>query len=217
MKTLRMGLYTILSVLLMQCGAQEEQLKPLYAQIDSLTMALSERDKELMALTTENDDQTTLINELTTDLTTARGEAKPAPQAIAPIRQLIKDVHAGWEDLGKSKSKEALMSNFLEKYSVNAVRFDVNKIPNVNQENYKTFEDHLNVLIEGRDLSINFGNVEILASEVKDDFFYVAFKTTARIYHENKEVVTKSVISVISGKLQEKAKIGNYSWVSIDE
>ncbi|MEP2023828.1 MAG: hypothetical protein ABJH98_13970 [Reichenbachiella sp.] len=217
MKIFKIGTFMILSVLLMQCGSQEETVNRLNAQIDSLKMELSDLNQSNMKLTLENDDHFTVIQNLNEDLAKLRGDEKSEPVVTSAIRQLIKDVHLGWEDLGKSKSKELLMANFLEKYSVNAVRFDLNNNPNAKQSNYKTFEAHLDELIERQGISINFGKVEILSSEIKEDFFYVAYKTTGRVYQENKEVMTKSLISVISGRITDKARIGNYSWVAIDQ
>ncbi|WP_420582877.1 hypothetical protein [Reichenbachiella sp.] len=218
MKIIKSIAIITLVVISVQCTSEKDKMEriELTAQIDSLSMSLSESQARIKVLLSENDDQVSLINNLKEDL--LKAESKMKPKVVAPneIRQLISDLHAGWEDLGKNKSKDALMSNFLEKYSINAVRFDQNKIPWAKQSNYKTFEEQLDVLMQGENVSLSFGRVEVLFSETNGELFSVAYTATARVFQGNKEIETKSIISVLSGRITDKARIGNYSWVSID-
>jgi len=132
------------------------------------------------------------------------------------IKALVNKVHKGWASMVTTKNTNDLLQYFLPKYTTNAVRINTENIPSVQRSNNTNFEDHLRELMSANNISISFGQTHFLSTEVKGDIFVTTYKTQMRVYNNNKQVYTTSLVTLLSGANRDGWKIGNYSWVNLN-
>ena len=132
------------------------------------------------------------------------------------VKALVNKLHHGWASMVNTKNTSDLLQYFLPNYTTNAVRINTENIPSVQRSNNTNFEDHLKELISANNISITFGQTHFLSIEVKDDIFVTTYKTQLRVYSNNKQVYTSSLVTLLSGANRDGWKVGNYSWVTLN-
>ena len=141
-------------------------------------------------------------------------------EALSPeekaVRQLVLNIHRGWEKMFETKDTNELLKYFLPKYTTNALRVNTENIPTVQRSNDTNFEDHLKSLIAAGNISITFGQTQFLYTEVRDNIFVTSYRTKFRVYQDNKEVYTSSLVTLLAGANKDGWKVGNYSWVNLN-
>jgi len=133
-----------------------------------------------------------------------------------PIRELITNLHQGWETLASWKDKNDLLKYFLAEYTTNQVRINTENIPLVQRHNDRNFEEHLDAIAGVEGLSVKFSQPQFFYTEVKGDVFTTCFRALVRIYQHNELKRTNSVVCLVSGENKDGWKVGNYSWVSLN-
>ncbi len=141
-------------------------------------------------------------------------------EALSPeekaVHQLVLNIHRGWEKMFETKDTNELLKYFLPKYTTNALRVNTENIPTVQRSNDTNFEDHLKNLIAAGNISITFGQTQFLYTEVRDNIFVTSYRTKFRVYQDNKEVYTSSLVTLLAGANKDGWKVGNYSWVNLN-
>ncbi len=141
-------------------------------------------------------------------------------KALSPeekaVHNLVLNIHRGWEAMFKTKDTNELLKYFLPKYTTNALRINVENIPSVQRSNDTNFEEHLKSLIDAGNVSVTFGQTQFLYTEIKGNIFVTSYRTKLRVYQDNKEVYTSSLITLLAGANKNGWKVGNYSWVNLN-
>ena len=65
-------------------------------------------------------------------------------------------------------------------------------------------------------ISISFGRTKFLYTEVKDKFFVTSYQTVIRVYENNKQVHTTSLVTQLAGENKDGWKVGSYNWVNFN-
>jgi len=157
--------------------------------------------------------------EATSEVSSAEQSAPAKDLVLSPsdqsIRELVNDLHNAWENSFKSRNSDELLALFLDEYSINQVRIDTAGIPMVRASNFKNFPEYVQAFLDIEGLALDFGQVDMLYTEVKDDFFVASYKCKYRAYMNNELTQTTSLITTITGRNEGGWKIGNYSWVTV--
>ena len=174
---------------------------------------------ETRMVTKEADSLTTVVHKLQKQVNKLAGEVpvyKASNQDEEAIEALVNNLHKGWASMAKTKDTNALLQYFLPKYTTSTVRINTENIPSVDRKNDSNFEEHLRELITANNISISFGQTKFLYTEVKDKFFVTSFRTRIRVYENNKQVHTSSLITQLAGENKDGWKVGSYSWVTFN-
>jgi len=167
----------------------------------------------------EADSLKTVVYKLQDQVKKLAGEV-PAPKTLnkdeEAIENLVNNLHKGWASMIKNKNTNDLLQYFLPKYTTNTVRINTENIPSVQRNNNTNFEEHLKELISANNISITFGQTHFLNTEVKGDVFVTTYKTQIRVYNNNKQVYTSSLVTLLAGANRDGWKVGNYSWVTLN-
>ncbi len=215
-------LIAFVTLTLTQCQQNQEQLQQLQTENQELKQRVEGQELEIIDLKTAGDDYVSEINKLQGKVTAYEGQLASTNTRLATTRfdakyaQLIDKVHEGWEELAGGGSRDKLMSNFTEGYSVNGVRFTGEASASVGQ-GMNNFEQYLDELEKLEDLKASFGQVEILFADQVGNNYSVAYTTTIRVFRGGQETDQRKIICVISGTEGDGLKIGNYSWVSLPQ
>jgi uncharacterized coiled-coil protein SlyX len=219
MKTLS-KLFTAALLIAITFGCEDSgKAEELSNKITALESSLSEKDDELIELNRIADDYVSQINNLKDELYALEGELGKERTPLYPQKYLdfINAVHGGWEAVISDGSKEKLLSNFLDDYSINGVRFNISGTTNVGQGK-EGFEQFLDQLAANKDnIKISVGRYDIGYLGTSGDNFTIALKAEHTAFVNGKKE-NRAVIEVISGVEQDgQLKIGNYSWVNIPQ
>ncbi len=164
----------------------------------------------------EADSLKTIVYKLQDQVDKLAKEVPKAPNKDEKaIEALVNKLHHGWTSMLTTKNTNDILQYFLPKYTTNTVRINTENIPSVQRSNNTNFEDHLRELISANNLSISFGQTHFLNTEVKGDVFVTTYKTQLRVYDNNKQVYTTSLVTLLSGANRDGWKVGNYSWVTL--
>ena len=61
------------------------------------------------------------------------------------------------------------------------------------------------------------GQTNFFYTEVKGDVFVTSYRTQLRVYYNNEEAYTSSLITLLAGQKKDSEwKVGNYSWVNFN-
>lgn len=133
------------------------------------------------------------------------------------IETLVTNLQKGWEDVLETNDTNKLLQYFLPKFTTSSVRVNTDNIPSVQRSNNATFEDHLMELAQAAGLTISFGQTQFLYTEIKGDIFVTSYRTKIRVYQDNKEISTNSVVTQLAGQRSDEGwKVGNYNWVNFN-
>ena len=194
-----------------------EKLDALTAENGELQQQYNKQLMDTRLETRRADSLVTVINSLETELQKTKGEL-PAYKATSneqrDVERLVLDLHRSWTAMFKNKNTDDLMKHFLPRFTASTIRINTENIPSVKRTNDTNFEDHLNALLEGTDISISFGETKFLYTEVKNSkFFVTSYRTRLRVYENNKQVHTTSLVTQLAGEKKDDWKIGSYNWV----
>ncbi len=195
-------------------------------QIDMLTSENAELKDNYHSQLTETkletkkaDSLQTLVHSLRSQVQKLKGEVPTFKASSADekaIEVLVKNLHAGWASMVKTDNTNDLLQYFLPKYTTSTVRIDTENIPSVQRKNDSNFEEHLNELMQPSDISVSFGQTKFLYTEVKGNFFVTSYITRIRVYQNNKQMHTSSLVTQLAGENKDGWKIGSYNWVTFN-
>ncbi|MCK5277075.1 MAG: hypothetical protein KAK04_01035, partial [Cyclobacteriaceae bacterium] len=195
-------------------------------QIENLTKENTELNDqyksqllETRMVTKEADSLTTVVHKLQSRVNKLAGEVpvyKASNQEEEAIEALVNNIHKGWASMTKTNDTNELLQYFLPKYTTSTVRINTENIPSVQRNNDSNFEEHLQELMLGNNISISFGQTKFLYTEVKDKFFVTSFRTRIRVYNNDKQVHTSSLVTQLAGENKDGWKVGSYSWVTFN-
>lgn len=217
---LRISIFTLLLTtgLLAGCENYSEQVEVLTKENTDLKNNYEQALIENKNLTVKVDSLITVVNSLQSENKKLKGDAvvfKANSTQEKEIEALVHNLHKGWAEVMKTKDTKALLQYFLPKYTTGSVRVNVENIPSVKRSNDATFEAHLRELIAG-DISISFGQTKFLYTEVKGDFFVTTYKTKFRIFQNNKQVQSSTLVTLLAGQNKDGWKVGSYNWVTLN-
>ncbi len=216
-KTHLFSLLLILGIL-SGCGDNGGQIEVLNKEITNLKDNFEQQLIQNKKLTQQLDSLITVVNKLEAENRKLKGEAvtfKASSKDEKAIEVLVENLHKGWAQMLKTKDTQALLKYFLPKYTTGSVRVNTENIPSVKRSNDATFEAHLQELISGG-LTISFGQTKFLYTEVKDNFFVTAYKTKLRVYQNNKQVYSSTLVTLLAGQNKGGWKVGSYNWVTLN-
>ena len=195
-------------------------------QIESLTKENTELNDqyrsqllETRMVTKEVDSLTTVVHKLQSKVNKLAGAVpvyKASNQDEEAIEVLVNNIHKGWASMTKTNDTNKLLQYFLPKYTTSAVRINTDNIPSVQRSNDSNFEEHLQELMLSNNLSVSFGQTKFLYTEVKGKFFVTSYRTRIRVYNNNKQVYTSSLVTQLAGENNDGWKVGNYAWVTFN-
>ena len=195
-------------------------------QIEILTQENAElRDNyqgqltETRAVTKEADSLHTLVHKLEGQVQKLKGETtvfKASNEDEKAIEALVNNMHKGWAAMLKNDNTNELLKYFLPKYTTSTVRINTENIPSVDRKNDSNFEEHLNELMMTTNVSISFGQTKFLYTEVKGNFFVTSYQTRIRVYENDKQMHTSSLVTQLAGENKDGWKIGSYNWVTFN-
>ena len=116
----------------------------------------------------------------------------------------------------KTDNTNDVLKYFLSKYTTSAIRIDTENVPSVRRKNDSSFEEFLNELIAVNNISLSFGETKFLYTEVKGDVFVTSYRTTLRVYENNQQRHTSSLVTQLSGERDGEWKVGDYHWASFN-
>ena len=195
-------------------------------QIETLTQENAElRDNyqsqltETRVVTKEADSLHTLVHKLEGQVQKYKGEVtvfKASNEDEMAIEALVNNMHKGWATMLKNDNTNELLKYFLPKYTTSTVRINTENIPSVDRKNDSNFEEHLNELMMTTNVSISFGQTKFLYTEVKGNFFVTSYQTRIRVYENDKQMHTSSLVTQLAGENKDGWKIGSYNWVTFN-
>lgn len=214
-------LFTILLItFLFGCNTKSGEVE----QLEKENQILNEKyQQQLIAsrlATKQVDSLQTIVYDLELKIQKMQGDL-PAYRATTAdekaIETLVKNLQKGWEEVLETNDTNKLLQYFLPKFTTSSVRVNTNNIPSVQRSNNATFEDHLMELAQAVGVTISFGQTKFLYTEIKGDIFVTSYRTKIRVYHDNKEISTNSVVTQLAGQRSDDGwKVGNYNWVNFN-
>ncbi len=201
------------------CENNSEQIESLNEENTKLLVDYQNQLIETRLVTKEADSLKTLVNKLQSQVNKLSGGTpsyKASSKEEAEIEALVNNLHHGWASMVKTKNTDDILKYFLPKYTTSTVQINTENIPSVSRKNDANFQEHLQELINAKDISVSFGQTKFLYTEVKNDFFVTSYKTRIRVYFNNKQVYTSSIVTQLAGENKDGWKVGNYNWVTIN-
>lgn len=206
-------------VALISCEDNKEQMESLTQENAELKDNYQRQLIETKSETEKADNLQTLVHSLENQVQKLEGEVptfKASDADEKAIETLVNNLHAGWASMIQTDNTNDLLQYFLPKYTTSTVRINTENVPSVKRSNDSNFEEHLNELMLANDVSISFGQTKFLYTEVKGNFFVTSFRTRIRIYQNDKQVHTSSVLTQLAGENKDGWKIGSYNWVTFN-
>lgn len=174
---------------------------------------------ETRMVTKQSDSLQTIVHSLQNEIQKMKGEMPVYNASTSDekaIEALVNDMHKGWATMLKNDNTNELLKHFLPKYTTSAVRINTENIPSVQRSNDSNFEEHLNEIMLANEISLSFGQTKFLYTEVKGDFFVTSYRTRLRVYENNKEVYSSSLVTLLAGQNNDGWKVGSYNWVTFN-
>ena len=201
------------------CSQDSEQMDVLLAEKSALNIQYEEQLLMTRQAVAKSDSLQTIVHDLEQELAEALGNAPTYNASEADeqaIEALVNNLHRGWASMFKTKSTDDVLKYFLPKYTASAVRIDTENVPRVRRKNNSNFEEWLNELLATNDISLSFGETKFLYTEVKGDVFVTSYRTTLRVYENNKEMWKSSLVTQLAGEKRDDWMVGHYNWVSFN-
>ncbi|MDW7691668.1 hypothetical protein R9C00_17030 [Flammeovirgaceae bacterium SG7u.111] len=217
-------LFIILAVILFGCEDKDalQKIENLKQEVSTLSDEQQATLAELKAATKTSDSLITVVNDLTNELEKAKGIApkgyKASSQDENDIETLVNNIHRGWESMFKTQNTNDVLQYFLPKYTTGSIRINTENIPSVQKNTYKDFEQHLKDLIAAEEnISVSFGQTDFLYTEVKGQIFVTSYKFNIRVYSNDRQIHTSSIVSMLAGGKKDGTwKVGAYNWVTFN-
>jgi len=207
-------------IALIGCTKDNEQVSILIAEKNQLSADYETQLAETRASLQRADSLQTVVHDLEQEVEELKGNAPVYNASNADeeaIENLVKQLHQGWSSMFKSNNTQDVLQYFLPEYTTSAIRVDVENVPSVRRKNDHTFEQFLQQLVDANNVELTFGETKFLYLEVKGDFFVTSYRTTIRIFDNNKLRHTGSIVTQLAGqKAAGEWKVGNYHWVNFN-
>lgn len=202
------------------CTEDNEQLDVLLAENSQLSVDYESQLTETRQALARADSLQTIVHDLEQEVEQLQGEA-PVYNASntdeEAIEGLVNSLHKGWASMFKSQDTQDVLKHFLSKYTTSAIRIDVENVPSVRRKNDHTFEEFLQHLVAANNIDLTFGETKFMYTEVKDNFFVTSYRTTLRVFENNKLRHTGSIVTQLAGQKEGgNWKVGNYHWVNFN-
>lgn len=217
----QLAYFSFFIVLFALTGCEDQSGK--ITELTNENVTLSEENQRLLhenkIITQESDSVKTLVNSLQSQVGKLSGEVttfKASSQDEKAIEELVNSLHKGWTSMAKTHNKSDLLKYFLPQYTTSAVRINLENKPSVQRSSNVNFEEQLDELILNENVSVSFGNTKFLYIEVKDKFFVASYKTIIRVYRNDKQLYTSSLITQLAGENKDGWKVGSYNWVTFN-
>ena len=204
---------------LFSCDSGKEQIKSLTQENTELRDNYQNQLIETRTVTKQSDSLQTIVHSLQSQVNEMKGELPVYNASHADekaVEALVGTLHEGWTSMLKNDDTNELLKHFLPKYTTSAVRINIENIPSVQRSNDSNFEEHLKALMQANELSLSFGQTKFLYTEVKGNFFVTSYRTRLRVYENNKEVYSSSLVALLAGQNQDGWKVGSYNWVTFN-
>lgn len=209
----------IIALVLASCEDNSEKIEMLNTENIELKENYQAQLLETRTLTKESDSLKTVIYKLQGEMNKLSGNTstyKASSKDEKAIEELVINLHKGWDNMIKNKDTDELLKYFLPKYTTSTVRINTENIPAVKRSNDSNFKEHLEEIILANDISVSFGQIKFFYTEVKGNFFVTNYRTRIRVYQNNKEVHTSSVVTQLAGENKDGWKVGSYNWVNFN-
>ena len=204
---------------LFSCTNNSGQIEALTQENTELKDNYESQLLETRVVTKEADSLHTLVHKLESEVQKLKGEVpvyKASNEDEKEIETLVSNMHKGWAAMLKNNDTNELLKYFLPKYTTSTVRINTENIPSVKRSNDTNFEAHLQELMLANNVTISFGQTKFLYTEVKGNFFVTSYQTRFRVYQDNKQVHTSSLITQLAGEKKDGWKVGSYNWVTFN-
>lgn len=213
--------FTFLFVLvaLFSCEDNSGQIEELTQENAELKEKYQNQLIETRSETEKADNLQTQVHSLESQVQKLKGEVPTFNASTAEekgIEELVKNLHAGWASMIKTDNTNDLLQYFLPQYTTSTVRINTENIPSVDRKNNSNFEEHLNELMLANDISVSFGQTKFLYTEVKGNFFVTSYITRIRVYQNDKQMHSSSLVTQLAGENKDGWKIGSYNWVTFN-
>ncbi|TDI69144.1 MAG: hypothetical protein E2O88_05560 [Bacteroidetes bacterium] len=220
LKIRRLSLASLmLGMMIFGCSQDNEQFDVLTAENSQLSISYEQQLVETRSAVERADSLQTVVHDLAQEVHELKGEAPVYHASKADeeaIEALVQNLHHGWASMFKTNDTNDLLKFFLPKYTTSAIRINTENIPSVRRKNNSSFEEFLNQLIAANNISLSFGETRFLYTEVKGDVFVTTYRTRFRVYENNKQRHTSSLITQLSGERDGEWKVGDYHWVTFN-
>ena len=211
---------TSIAVALAGCSEDNEQMDVLLAENSQLSVNYETQLTETRQAVERADSLQTIVHDLEQEVEQLKGQAPVYNASDADeeaIEGLVQSLHQGWASMFKSDDTQDVLKHFLPEYTTSAIRIDTENVPSVRRKNDHTFEEFLKQLIAANNIDLTFGETKFMYSEVKGDFFVTSYRTTLRVFENNKLRHSGSIVTQLAGqKMGGEWKVGNYHWVNFN-
>lgn len=204
---------------LFSCENNSGQIEALTQENIELTENYQNQLAETRTATQKADSLITVTHKLQSQINELAGEVpvfKASNEDEKAIESLVSNLHRGWASMLEKDDTNELLQYFLPKYTTSTVRINTENIPSVQRSNDSNFEAHLNELMQAENVTISFGQTKFLYTEVKGNFFVTSYQTRFRVYQNNKQVHTSSLMTQLAGENKDGWKVGSYNWVTFN-
>jgi len=219
-KTSSLLLVVFLLTLISSCKDQRSQIVSLSEENNKLRNDLQEQLIETRKSTTKADSLQTIVHSLQSQIEKIKGEMpeyNASSEDEKAIEALVNNLHRGWTAMMEKDDTNEILKFFLPQYTTSSVRINTENIPSVQRSNNANFEEHLNEIMLANNVTLSFGQTKFLYTEVKGDIFVTSYRTTLRVYQNNQEMHTSSLVTQLAGQRKEgEWKVGNYNWVNFN-
>ncbi|MCG8307255.1 MAG: hypothetical protein MI975_07660 [Cytophagales bacterium] len=218
-KTISLFLFTV-AFGMSACDDKGNQLELLTKENTELRDNYQKQLLETRMFTEASDSLQTVAHSLLKQIQKMKGDMpvyNASSEDEKAIEELVGNLHKGWTSMLEKDDTRELLKYFLSKYTTSSVRINTENIPSVQRSNDANFVDHLNELMLTTDVSLSFGQTKFLYTEVKGNIFATSYRTRLRVYQNNKQTHTSSLITQLAGEKKEDGwKVGSYHWVTFN-
>ena len=205
---------------LSSCNNNEGEIERLNQETQELTEKYQTQLLETRTITKQADSLQTIVHSLDREIQKMKGDMPVYNASTADekaIETLVHNLQRAWAEMLDTNDTNKLLQYFLPQYTTSTVRINTENIPSVQRSNNANFEEHLNELLIANDVTLSFGQTKFLYTEVKGDIFVTSYRTTLRVYQNNEEMHTSSLVTQLAGqKRNGEWKVGNYNWVTFN-
>ncbi len=209
----------IFCTMIFGCSQDTEQYDVLMAENSQLSISYDQQLAATREAVERADSLQTIVHDLAQEVQELRGDApvfNASEADEAAIEALVNNLHRGWASMFKTDNTNEVLKYFLPKYTTSAIRINTENVPSVRRNNDSSFEEFLDQLLATNNISLSFGETKFLYTEVKGDVFVTSYTTTLRVYENNQQRHTSSLVTQLSGERKGEWKVGDYHWASFN-
>jgi ketosteroid isomerase-like protein len=209
-----------LFTLVTSCKDHRAQVVSLSEENNKLQEEYQQQLLETRKSTAKADSLQTIVHSLQNQVQKMKGEMpvyNASSEDEKAIEALVNNLHKGWTAMMEKDDTNEILKYFLPQYTTSSVRINTANIPSVQRSNNANFEEHLNEIMLANDVTLTFGQTNFLYTEVKGDIFVTSYRTRLRVYQNNQEMHTSSLVTQLAGQKRDgEWKVGNYNWVTFN-